>query len=193
MVLHLQILNDTQLVDPWQDGLSMFCWWISTHLLGEIGGKNKKLSLIPGWYISCDGHPNTAFWEGILCSASARLYKYFSALNSWLHNTACMMRGCTCPPVEYSHNIPKRVLQGSTLYTHVSVLYNLWIKRLILCPQFVLCCTCKTYESKGWLVLVLWHCCCKKSLLCVLISSKYSLFHDVTLLLWEYTHIVLWA
>jgi hypothetical protein len=31
-------------------------------------------------------------------------------LNSWLHNTASMMHGCTCPSVEYSHNIPKIVL-----------------------------------------------------------------------------------
>jgi len=61
---------------------------------------------------------------------------------------------------------------------------NLWIERLILCLQFVLCCTCKTYESKGWLVPVLWHCCCTKNLLLVLISSKYSLFHNIALLLW---------
>jgi hypothetical protein len=188
-------IEHTQLDDPWLDGLNMFCWWICMHLVGEIGGKNMKLSLIPGWYISCNGHPKTPFWEGILCSASATLQILFGQaehLNSWLYYTDSMMHGCTCPSIEYSHNIPKIVLQGLTLYIYiyiyVSVLPKLVNRKINslspVCPLL-----------KGWLIPVLRQCCCTKSLLLVIISSKYILFHDAALLLWEslQKRTVLWA
>ena len=39
--------NETQVDGPWRYGLTMFCWSISPHTPGQIGGPKKKQSLIP--------------------------------------------------------------------------------------------------------------------------------------------------